>query len=95
MCFFGVLHSEPSDVRAIALQIGRGHVGLGAGIVGLVTALLLSGLGHFLSLGPSFLIYKPLKVWCSASSVFFFKVFISNAFGTLLSSEAHLLLGLK
>lgn len=45
---------------------------LQARIVGLVTALLLSGLGHFLSRGPSFLIYKPLKVWCSASSVVFF-----------------------
>lgn len=67
---------------------------LGAGIVGLVTALLLSGLGHFLSLCPSFLIYKPLKVWCSASSGFF-KVFISNAFGRLLNLEAYLLLGLK
>lgn len=46
--------------------------GRGAGAVGLRTALLLSGLGRFLSLGPSFLIYKPLNVWCSASGFFFF-----------------------
>lgn len=41
---------------------GGGTMGLGAGIVGMVTVLLLSGLGHFLSQGPSFLIYKHLKV---------------------------------
>lgn len=69
---FGILKSEPLYARAIAFRAGRGHMVLQARIVGLVTALLLSGLGHFLSQGPSFLIYKPLKVWCSASSGFFF-----------------------
>lgn len=44
--------------RAIALRAGRGHMALRARIVGLGTALLLSGLGHFLSQGPTFLIYK-------------------------------------
>ena len=36
------------------------RMGQGTGNGGLVTALLLSDLDHFLSLGPSFLIYKPL-----------------------------------
>lgn len=49
-CAFGVLRRVSLPAGAIALQAGAHGTGRGEG--GLVTALLLSGLGHFLSLGP-------------------------------------------
>lgn len=67
VCFLGVSGSAPHARATNGTIVERGHTGPGARTVGLVTAVL-SGLGHFLPLAPSFFIYKLLKLWYSASS---------------------------
>ena len=58
VCAFWIICGVPFSQESSTAGRKR-HVGQGTGNVGLVTALLLSGLDHFLSLCPSFLLYKP------------------------------------